>query len=68
MLIQLPRVLEQAEGAAQAFASMARDGLRLDEETIRRIAAEEAAQGRSGRWAMWLTAAALVAIAAGMWL
>ena len=67
VLIQLPRVLEQAEGAAQAFASMARDGLRLDEETIRRIAAEEAGQARSGRWALWVVAVALVAIAAGLW-
>ena len=63
VLAQLPRVLEQAEGAAQAFASMARDGLRLDEETIRRLATEEAAKSRSGRWALWLAAAALVGIA-----
>jgi ubiquinone biosynthesis protein len=66
VLAQLPRVLEQAESAAQAFASMAKDGLRLDDDTIRRMAAEEAAQNRSGRWAMWLAAVALAGIAAVM--
>ncbi len=63
VLVHLPRVLEQAENAAQAFAGMAQNGLRLDDESIRRLAAEEAAQGRSGRWALWLTAVALVGIA-----
>ena len=63
MLAQLPRVLEQAESAAQAFASMAKDGLRLDDDTIRRMAVEEAAHNRSGRWAMWLAAVALAGIA-----
>jgi ubiquinone biosynthesis protein len=63
VLVQLPRALEQAESAAQAFAAMSRDGLRLDEETIRQIATEEARQSRSGRWAMWVAAFALVGIA-----
>ena len=63
VLVQLPRVLEQAEGAAQAFAAMAQNGLRLDDDTIAKLAAEDAAQNRSGRWAVWLAAAALVVMA-----
>src|SRR5262245_32869895 len=63
VLAEVPRVLEQAEGAARAFATMARDGLRLDDETIRKLAAEDAAQSRSGRWAIWIVAAALIVIA-----
>ena len=63
VLAEVPRVLEQAESAAQAFATMARDGLRLDDETIRKLAAEDASRNRWSRWAIWLAAAALIAIA-----
>lgn len=63
VLMQLPRVLEQAESAAQAFAAMAKEGIRLDEETIRRLAAEEQSHNRPKVWAMWMAAAALVVIA-----
>ena len=67
VVAQLPRVLEQAEGAAQAFAQMAQGGLRLDDDTISKLAAEQARQGRGGRITAWLTALALLAIAAGLW-
>ncbi len=63
VIVQLPRVLEQAESAAQAFASMAQNGLRLDDETITRLAAEEARAARGTPWALWIGAAALVVIA-----
>jgi len=63
VLAYMPRALEQAEGAAQAFASMARDGLRLDPETVQRMASEQAKQSRSGRWAQWAIAAAVAIIA-----
>ena len=68
VLGQMPRVLEQAESAAHAFAQMAQNGLRLDEETIRRIAAEEAGYGRASRYALWISAAALVMLALGVWM
>ncbi len=63
VLAQLPRVLEQAESAAQAFAAMAQNGLRLDDDTIAKLAAEDATQNRSGRWAVWLAAVALAVMA-----
>jgi ubiquinone biosynthesis protein len=61
---ELPRLLLQAERAAGAFAGMAETGLRLEDETIRRLAAEEARQTRSGRIALWLGALALLALLA----
>jgi ubiquinone biosynthesis protein len=48
----LPNLLLQAERAAGAFSHMAERGIQLDEETIRRLAAEEARQTRSGRVSM----------------
>ncbi len=59
----VPRLMEQAERSAQAFAAMARDGVRLDEDTVRRIARENARQTRSGRWALWVGAIAVTAAA-----
>ena len=63
VLSELPRVLERAESAALAFANMAQGGLRLDDDTIRKLATEQAAQSRSGRWAIWIVASALAVIA-----
>ena len=63
VLADLPRLLEQAEQSAAAFAGMARNGLRLDDETVRQIAREEARQTRSGRVALWIGAIALAVIA-----
>jgi ubiquinone biosynthesis protein len=63
VLADLPRVLETAERSAQAFAAMADGGLRLDAETVARLAAEQ----RRGDWvttsALWVGALALAAIA-----
>ena len=67
VLAQMPRVLEQGEAAAQAFAQMAQNGLRLDDETIRKLAAEEAGYGRAARAALWVGAVALVAMAFAIW-
>ena len=60
---EVPKLLEQAERSAHAFAGMARDGIRLDDDTVKRIAAENARQGRTGRWALWVGAIALVVAA-----
>jgi hypothetical protein len=60
----VPRLLEQAERAALALAEMARGGLRLDEDTIERLAAAQAREARWSRWALWVGALALAAIAA----
>jgi ubiquinone biosynthesis protein len=63
VLAEVPRLLERAEGAALAFADMAQGGIRLDEDTIRRLAAEEAGYSRWGRIALWIGALALAALA-----
>lgn len=63
VLADLPNLLEQAERSAHAFAGMARDGVRLDDDTVRRIAAENARQNRAGRWALWIGAIAITVAA-----
>ncbi len=63
---EIPRLLGQAELAAGAFADMAHDGLKLDDDSINRIAAENAKRGRGGRVALWVGALSLVAIALSM--
>ena len=55
--------MDQAERSAIAFSEMARDGVRLDDDTIHRIAAANARQGRSSRWALWIAALAVVVAA-----
>ncbi len=67
VMSELPRVLAQAEVATLAFADMAQKGVRLDEETIRKIAAEEARHAIWGRLALWLGAAALAVLAYLAW-
>jgi ubiquinone biosynthesis protein len=64
VVAEVPRLLEQGERVAQALAETAQAGLRLDDETIERLAAAQARHDRWSRWAMWATAAALLAIAA----
>jgi ubiquinone biosynthesis protein len=66
VLSEVPRLLEQAERTALALAGMAREGFRLDEDTVERLAAAQAREARWGRWALWVGALALVWIALGM--
>lgn len=63
VLAELPDTLSKAERAASGFAEMAQRGLRLDEETVRHLAKEEARRNRSARLAYWIGALALVALA-----
>ena len=60
---ELPKLLGRAEMTARAFADMAHDGLRLDQNSINRLADEQAKRGKSGRWALWIGALSLAAIA-----
>jgi ubiquinone biosynthesis protein len=62
VVADLPLVLLHAERAADAFAGMARQGLRLDEDTVERLAEAQARRGRLGRLALWIGAAALVVL------
>jgi ubiquinone biosynthesis protein len=64
VVAEVPRLLERAETTALALADMARGGLRLDDETVERLASAQARHNRWTRWALWTGALALVAIAA----
>ena len=59
----LPRLLLQAERTADAFGAMVEDGLRLDDESVARLAEAQAQKDRWGRTGIWVAAAALVVIA-----
>jgi ubiquinone biosynthesis protein len=63
LLGQLPGLLSEAERTLGAVSQMAKSGLRLDDATVARLAAEDARQTRSGRVALWVAALALAAIA-----
>ncbi len=62
-LADVPGLLAQAERTFLALGEMARSGIRLDEPTLQRLAAEQSRNSRSVRVALWLGALALVAIA-----
>jgi len=64
VMAEVPRLLEQAERAALALADMARGGLRLDDDTLERLAAAQAHHDRWTRWGVWAGALALAAMAA----
>ncbi len=66
MLAEVPGLLAQAERTALALGEMARGGIRLDDATVEAIAREEARSTRSGRLALWVGAASLLAIAAAL--
>jgi len=66
LVAEVPRLLERAESTALALAEMARGGLRLDEESVERLAAAQARHNRWTRRALWTGALALVAMA--LWL
>jgi ubiquinone biosynthesis protein len=64
VLAEAPRVLEHAERAALALADMAHGGLRLDDDSIERLARAQAQHNRWTRLALWVGALALLATAA----
>jgi ubiquinone biosynthesis protein len=64
MFAEMPHLMEQAERTALAFAEMAKAGVRLDDHSIERLAAEQARHGRWSRIALWLGALSLLALVA----
>ena len=60
---ELPRLLTQVEQSADAMAKMAAHGVRLDDQSIARLARAEARQTRWGRAALWLAALSLALLA-----
>jgi len=63
VLADLPALLTQGQTTAVALAEMARSGFRLDEETVRNLAREEARRDRWGRLALWIAAISLAVLA-----
>ncbi len=68
VLADLPGVLQQAEKAAVSLAAMSRDGWRLDDHTIERLAQADAHQRRWQTRALWVAALALAGLALAGWL
>jgi ubiquinone biosynthesis protein len=62
-LLDVPAVLRQAETAVAGLAAMAQGGIRLDDETVRALARQDARHQRWTRLALWIGALALVALA-----
>ena len=62
-LADLPALLRQGQQTALEMAAMVRSGLRLDEETVRQLAYEEARRTRWGRVALWIAALSLAVLA-----
>ena len=62
-LANLPALLTQAQQTAVGLNEMARSGFRLDEETVRQLAREEARRTRWGRVALWIGALSLAVLA-----
>src|SRR4029079_5498633 len=59
----LPALLTQGQQTGVALNEMAKSGFRLDEETVRLIAREEARRTRWGRVALWIGALSLAVLA-----
>ncbi len=64
ILADVPALFTQAEHAAAGLAEMARSGVRLDDETVRELAAENARRDWWTRLAFWIGALSLAALAA----
>ncbi len=64
LITEAPRLIAEAERAGHSLAQMADTGIRLDDETIRRIAVNERQQGIWGRIALWIIAISVTALAA----
>ena len=60
---QAPDFAARTERLSLEIDKMAADGLRFDTETAEAIGKAEARHGRSGRWALWVIAVALIYVA-----
>ncbi len=58
----LPGLLVRAEQTAERFSDMARDGIRLDDTTVKKMADERSGHDRWLRAGIWIGATALVAL------
>ena len=62
VLLRTPGLLKRAETAAIGFADMAKNGVRLDDATVKRVAAENARKDRPLLWALVIIAGCLLAL------
>jgi ubiquinone biosynthesis protein len=60
---EIPKLLDQAERTAEALTAMAEDGLRLDDQTVERLAEAQGRENRASRIGIWVCGIALAAIA-----
>jgi len=67
LLGDVPALLGQAERTLVALAEAARSGVRLDDETVARLAEADSRNARWSRVALWVSALALAAIAVMIW-
>jgi ubiquinone biosynthesis protein len=65
LIVRSPGLLKQAESAVIGLAGMAKNGVRLDDDSIARLAKEQATQNDRGRW--WRLAATLALAAVAYW-
>ena len=56
LILKTPGLLQQAQSAAQGFAAMARDGIRLDEATLKKISQGQKTTDRLARTGFILAA------------
>lgn len=63
VLAEVPNLLSGAERAVSAFSEMSRSGVRLDDETLARLAQKTAHANRWRTVAVWIAAIALATIA-----
>ena len=66
VLSEAPHLMLRAQDTFKSLDQMTRDGLRLDEVTVRRLAREESRATRWGRVALWIGALSLAVIAGAM--
>jgi ubiquinone biosynthesis protein len=59
----IPKLLGQAERAADSFSAMVEEGLRLDTDTVERLAEAQSRRNRASLIGIWVGALALAAIA-----
>lgn len=68
LIAEMPRLITQTERAGLALATMAQKGIRLDDESIKRIASEERRQDFWSRAALWVIAVSVAAFAVSSYL
>jgi ubiquinone biosynthesis protein len=67
LVAEAPKLAEQARKASVALADVSENGLHLDDSTVERMAAAQAAKSWTTRTALWLGVVALGAIALKLW-